>query len=262
MRIAAAEVQVLRSEDQLWEISDACGRAHSAAGWERADAWAELNSRFARWTVAEIGTRAGFSPSYVAKCIRLARKVYARTRPDWALAYEEESPHLARSTGEVEWYTPPEYILLARRVMGGIDLDPASSVVAQEIVKAQAFYTAADDGLSMAWHGRLWMNPPYKQPLVQQFIEKLVAELDSGAASQAIVLTNDSTDTEWFRIAASRSKAICFASPRVKFLELSESGTLVPGSPLQGQAFFYMGDNQDKFAQVFSEAGLIFRPYA
>ena len=43
------------------------------------------------------------------------------------------APRYARgeSTGEVEWYTPPAYLDLAREVLGGIGLGPASSHLAQ-----------------------------------------------------------------------------------------------------------------------------------
>ena len=38
------------------------------------------------------------------------------------------------NTGKEAWYTPPEYIDAVVEVMGGIDLDPASSDRAQQVV--------------------------------------------------------------------------------------------------------------------------------
>jgi hypothetical protein len=59
-----------------------------------------------------------------------------------------------------EWYTPKRYIDAARKVLRSIDLDPATSKLAQTVVKAKTFYTAEDDGLSKQWHGRVWLYPP------------------------------------------------------------------------------------------------------
>jgi len=62
-------------------------------------------------------------------------------------------------TADNEWFTPSEYIELARLVLGEIDLDPASHRVAQKIVKAKTFFTPDRDGLTQEWHGRVWLNP-------------------------------------------------------------------------------------------------------
>jgi hypothetical protein len=100
-------------------------------------------------------------------------------------------------TGENEWYTPAEYIEAARTVLGTIDLDPASSAQAQRVVRADKYFTREDDGLAHPWHGRVWLNPPYAQPLMSSFVSKMIAELKAGNVISAIMLTHKATLKRW-----------------------------------------------------------------
>jgi phage N-6-adenine-methyltransferase len=159
-------------------------------------------------------------------------------------------------TGEFERYTPAFYIEKAREVLDEIDLDPATSEQAQKTVRAAEYFTAEDDGLSRDWHGRVWLNPPYHRELAPLFIAKLAAELSAGRVNQAIVLTNNSTDTEWFQLAAALCEVICFTQGRIHF----EVPNGAPVLPTQGQAFFYFGANARRFVQTFKAIGLCVAP--
>jgi phage N-6-adenine-methyltransferase len=155
----------------------------------------------------------------------------------------------AEGTGENEWFTPEEYIELARVALGGeIDLDPASHDEAQRVVLATRFFTKADDGLAHEWHGRVYLNPPYAQPLIAQFVDKLVEERIAGRVSAAIMLTHNYTDAGWFETAASVADAIGFTRGRVKFYNPNKVA-----APTQGQAFFYFGDDVARFTEVFKD---------
>jgi hypothetical protein len=104
----------------------------------------------------------------------------------------------------------PRLIKLVREVMGGIDLDPATHPEAQERVRADRYFTKADDALNQPWHGRVFLNPPFARGLVETFGFKLLAELVGGRVSEAIVLVNASTDAAWFRYLRSAAAAECF----------------------------------------------------
>jgi ParB-like chromosome segregation protein Spo0J len=100
--------------------------------------------------------------------------------------------HVAQNSGNNEWYTPAPFIEAARAVLGGFDLDPASSEIANRTVKAEQIFTAEDDGLKQDWPiGSIWMNPPYAQPLMGQFATKFAEEIRRG--SEGIVLVNNAT---------------------------------------------------------------------
>lgn len=159
----------------------------------------------------------------------------------------------AEYTGENEWFTPEPWLELARKTLGEIDLDPASHILAQEHVRAKAFFTAADNGLEKPWFGRVWLNPPYNRALLAPFVGKLVEEWARGRVEQAILLTHNYTDTEWFHAAARAATAICFPRGRIHFV--SPAGDEC--SPTQGQAFFYFGPAMEPFESVFGEIGFV-----
>jgi len=158
--------------------------------------------------------------------------------------------HVGKNTGDNEWYTPEPYIMAARAVMGGIDLDPASSPEANEVVKAELYYTEDDDGLSQAWAGRVWMNPPYAQPAVDRFCTRLAREYKDGSVTEACVLVNNGTETNYFQEVSGHASAVCFPRGRVKFWHPAKDAV-----PLQGQAVIYLGPHVAEFRAEFLRFG-------
>jgi len=151
------------------------------------------------------------------------------------------------------WMTPPDHIERARRVLGGIDLDPASSAEANNIVRAKAFFTKEQDGLAKAWAGKVWLNPPFSNPLVARFVERLVKAHDSGSVPRAILLVNSATDVSWFQDLMARFP-VCFTRGRIAFV--LPGGRATKGN-MYGQAFFFIGCDMNTVRREFGQIGAI-----
>lgn len=158
----------------------------------------------------------------------------------------------SRST--VEWFTPPKYIELVREVLGGIDLDPASSLKAQEWIKADRFFTKETDGLIQFWRGRVFLNPPFDD--TKKWVTKLVEQYDLGYTLKAIALINSNLGYRWYE-ELWRMYPVCLVKERIEFI--CSTGEK-KGQAKRGQTFVYLGDNVEKFSEVFKKIGRIILP--
>ena len=161
--------------------------------------------------------------------------------------------HVSNNSGNNEWYTPAYIIEAAREVLGQIELDPATSDIANITVRASEFYTEADDALSLDWPpSKIWMNPPYARGMVEAFAAKLVDAVNGGA--EAIALVNNASETGWFQSLAERCSSVCFHRGRVRYSTPDGDSS---GTPLQGQAIFYFGPETRKFVEQFKQYGVV-----
>jgi hypothetical protein len=168
-----------------------------------------------------------------------------------------------------EWYTPTWLIEKAKQVMGGIDIDPASSRAAQERVQASLWmgkdYALSSRGaLGVNWvinngphwqPARIWLNPPYSFPLVGQFVEKLLEQIEKGYVGEAILLVNNNTETDWWHKAAAAAAVTFTFRSRVFFWRPGREDAT---SPRQGQVAFYFGPNVLDFIEEFKDKGMSF----
>lgn len=180
--------------------------------------------------------------------LQLNREIWGHSRP---ALYSSES---------VEWYTPGRYLEAVREVLGEIDLDPASNAVANKWVQAKTFYTAADDGLSRDWHGRVFMNPPYGKTsdgdsAAEMFCAKALAEYDTGTIESAIILVNSLHSQAWQ--AQLYDQPICLVDHRIQFISGDGEENK---NPTTQNMFVYLGREPERFAAAYSRFGYVMSP--
>lgn len=105
-----------------------------------------------------------------------------------------------------EWLTPPKVL----RALGEFDLDPCSPSTRPWATAANHF-TKNDDGLSKAWRGRVWLNPPYG-PDTGKWLKKLADHGNGIALIFARIETAMFFDYVW-----DRASAILFLRGRLHF---------------------------------------------
>jgi hypothetical protein len=115
------------------------------------------------------------------------------------------SHHSARAD-TVEWLTPPEIVA----ALGPFDLDPCSPRN-RPWDTATTHYTKAQDGLSLPWVGRIWLNPPYGLQATKWL--KRLADHGNGIA---ILFARTETDM-FFRWVWEKASAVLFIRGRLHF---------------------------------------------
>jgi len=112
-----------------------------------------------------------------------------------------------KTTASDEWQTPWEIV----HALGDFDLDPCASNANH---KAPDFYTKDEDGLAQPWHGRVWCNPPYSQPALYQFCEKM-AEHGNGI----LLIFARTGNKVWQEIIFPKATAVLFLRKRIQFID-------------------------------------------
>lgn len=111
--------------------------------------------------------------------------------------YSKREGPLMLPPATVEWGTPPELVQrYADRWAGGaFDLDAAAS---DALHVCPHYYTVHDDGLSLPWRGRVWVNPPYGLA-EQKWVAKAIRETLAGRAECVVMLLPAKTGKIWFQ---------------------------------------------------------------
>lgn len=105
-----------------------------------------------------------------------------------------------------EWYTPKCII----DALGPFDLDPCAP--SEKFYTAKTCYTKEMNGLTRNWEGRVWMNAPYRNPLIGQFIKRLTEH------GNGIALVFNRMDTAlWHKTIFPTADSMLILRGRLKF---------------------------------------------
>lgn len=116
------------------------------------------------------------------------------------------------SSERMDWRTPRTLFAYLQGVFGRFELDPCTEE--SNPLGCRRWFTPRDDGLSRAWSGLVFMNPPYGRAL-PSWVEKAHHETRTNRAT-VVCLLPARTDTRWWRTCREHGE-ITFLQGRVRF---------------------------------------------
>jgi hypothetical protein len=167
--------------------------------------------------------------------IQLKRFGVTGVRADRDLESVEGALNLAKMHVDenTEWQTPEWLAAAATELMGGIDLDPASSKEANRTIGASKFYTRTDDGLTKRWSidgypSKVFLNPPGRQ--VPEFWDKLIEEWDANRVLTAFWVGFNVDHLRWMLTKTRHPFEfyVCIPRSRIKFVHPVADGKKKP----------------------------------
>ncbi len=190
-----------------------------------------------------------------------------------------------QNSGDTERYTCPEIMARVQLFFGQIELDPASTRLANKTVKASRIITKKGDGLSKEWKAKnVWLNHPFQKgekackpnckkkkcndpttasyrghciiediPSNLNWMEKLLSEYKKGNFQESLNITFVNSSETWCQLLL-REGMQCFVSKRVEYYSPTgkQSGGVTKGSMVT-----YLGTRKEEFKALFSEIGVV-----
>lgn len=172
--------------------------------------------------------------------------------------------NIQHSSRADDWMTPVWVVDKVKAVLGSIDLDPASSPVANQRVNAAQFYTEEDNGLILPWMGTVYCNPPGgklgNQSKTVLFWQKLLCERNWRHAEDAIFMcfSVEALQTSQGKGTLSIGHfMICIPSKRISFDDpTGQRG----GAPSHSNCIAYVPgrvNRSARFRAVFQDVGVV-----
>lgn len=191
-----------------------------------------------------------------------------------------EPENKRHSSQKQNWMTPPWIIKAATTVLETIDLDPASSAKANEIVSADSYYTKRLNGLNKKWHGvsrrrpcSIWLNPPggwhhnrWGDSEIRYWWAKTLLERKQPYFGHMLWLAFSIEQHQVTQVKFPLSLLdfpTCSFRNRVSYID-PLTGKPVSGMTHSSSITYLSGrkDNTELFAQVFSAFGKVVIPHA
>lgn len=159
-----------------------------------------------------------------------------------------------------KWHTPLDIVERACRVLGTIDLDPASDPNANKRVGAQRIITEAEDGLVAPWPpGSAFLNPQGgrrgNRSLAALFWQRLMQQRANGDLSHAIFMAFSLEQLQTTQGAAPFLPSIgefTFVVPKKRIRFDRPDGTPGP-APSHSNCIVYVPGSVDATARFISE---------
>lgn len=161
-----------------------------------------------------------------------------------------------------EWYTP-DWLLNYLYIANGerpFDVDPCSPVKGDAApVWAKTHYTESDDGLSLPWYGRVFLNPPYNK--IEPWLKKAAdvvwcrhmtlaptkesASRDEPLCETVIALIPARTHTRYWRKYVANHARVLFINGKLTFRRVRDGSFYYPKSGFpEGLALVIWGNHQ------------------